>query len=88
MERKISTGKTTFGCRNCQTVTVVENTDFEEMAKFKCPGCGVPMTDARFARLKILYYAKVYEALTLPPFGGEGPELFQVTMDFDPHYTF
>lgn len=83
---KLSMGKTTFHCRQCQAVTVVETEDLEKMTGFRCGSCGLPMTTARFARLKIWYYASLYLALTEPPFGGEGPEMFKVETDFDPHY--
>lgn len=83
---KLSMGKTTFACRNCQAVTVVENTDLETMTGFRCGKCGVPMTAARFAKLKLGYYARLYLSLTEPPFGGEGPEMFKVNAEFDPHY--
>lgn len=83
---KLSMGKTTFHCRQCQTVTVVENLDLEKMTEFRCGNCGVPMSEPRFLRLKLGYYAKLYLSLTEPPFAGEGPEMFKVDMEFNPHY--
>lgn len=84
--KTMSMGKTTFCCRDCQAVTVVENLDLEVMTGFKCGNCGLPMNEARFAKLKFQYYARLYQALTTPPFGGEGVEMFKVQMEFNPHF--
>ena len=83
---KLSIGKTTFHCRNCQAVTIVKNEDLETMTGFRCGNCGVPMSTARFAKLKITYYLYLYKKLTSPPFGGEGPEMFKAEMDFIPYH--
>lgn len=89
MNRKLSMGKTTFQCRNCQTVTVVENADLETMTKFKCSGCGVPMSTVRFAGVKMAFYTKLIQELTQPPFLGRcGPEMFRVNMNFNAHYEY
>lgn len=84
--KKLSMGKTTFCCRNCQAATVVENEDLEKMTEFRCGSCGVPMSTARFAKLKMEYYARLYCKLIEPPFCGEGVEMFNVLTEFNPHY--
>lgn len=84
--KKLSMGKTTFCCRNCQAATVVENEDLEKMTEFRCGSCGVPMSTARFAKLKFEYYARLYCKLIEPPFCGEGVEMFNVLTEFNPHY--
>ena len=86
MGRRLSMGKTTFRCRDCQAVTVVENLDLEVMEKFRCPGCGIPMPETQMALLKIQYFTKIYAALSAPPFCGRKLKPFDVQMDFDPHY--
>lgn len=78
-------GKTTIACRNCQAVTVIDNEDLETMTEFRCAGCGVPMTEPRFAVMMIGYYTRKALKLSAPPFGGMGPEMFKVSIDFDPH---
>lgn len=82
----LSMGRTSFVCRSCQTVHVIENRVLESMTGYRCQKCGTPMSEARFAKLKIQYYAMLYKALTTPPFGGEGPEMFRVDMDLSPHF--
>lgn len=84
-KRKISMGKSTFLCRNCQALTVVESGDLETMAEFKCGGCGFPMSAPAFARVKIAYLVKYLAFVKNGPFM-EGPEMFKCVVDFNPHY--
>lgn len=83
---KFSMGTTAFLCKNCKTVTVVENLDLEVMREFRCPGCNMSMTSPGFARLKMQYYFYLQKTLSTPPFPKVAPELFEVRMDFNPHF--
>ena len=53
----VKMGHTTITCRNCRTVTAVENEALEAMREHVCPVCGVRMTDYELAVLKMHYYA-------------------------------
>lgn len=83
---KFSMGTTAFLCRCCKTVTVVENLDLEVMREFRCPKCDMAMPQPRFARLKMQYYYFLQKTLSTPPFPEGTPELFEVRMDFNPHF--
>ena len=81
----ISMGKTTFSCRSCGAVTVLENTDLETMTGFRCANCGAAMDQAEFVRTKVAYYLKVLELLPDQRHDSRFPKMFHVIMNFHPH---
>ena len=81
---KLSMGTTSFLCKSCKAVTVVENLDLEKMTEFRCPCCDIPMAITHFAKVKMLYYGTLYTKLS--EIFGEYPPTFETKIQIYPHY--
>lgn len=53
---RLKMGHTTIICRQCRTVTAVQNEALETMREHRCPACDARMTDYELASMKLMYY--------------------------------
>lgn len=76
-------GHTVITCRNCRTVTVIDNKTLEVITEHICPECRIRMTDRELSRLKMhLFYLwlQMYD-----DYCGPMMELFDYDINLHPH---
>ena len=81
---EFTVGNISVRCKQCQTVTVVENDALHKMKEFRCPGCGARMPDYERAGILMhfnyLVFRKIHGVL------GNPEKQFEYDIDIFPHY--
>lgn len=52
----VKLGHSTIACKHCKTPSVVENEVLENAREYRCPACGLRMTDYELASVKLSYF--------------------------------
>lgn len=82
---KLTLGHTVITCRNCGTMTAIDNQSMEVLTEHTCPNCGMRMPDREVARMKLhlyLLWTQLYNAQRVVP-----PDLFDYDINLHPHYV-
>ena len=80
---EIAYGHTAITCKNCGTMTAIDNKTLEVLAEHICPSCNTRMTDRELGAMKMhlfLLWSQIYDAHC-----GPIKWLFDYDIDLHPH---